>query len=294
MNYKQILNRKSVDNNEEKMKNMSFNILYDPGNLYPPGKKVCVEHHVVVYCQSNCGAVFMAEGEHYYLQRGDMVLVKPNTVHGFVSYNSGKDPYAGYVVSFSQEYVDSIASRDIAGMVEYSQKSKLVRTRGTLWERIDAVFMMALEEINMKAPGWETALFGSSMVLLVQIARAAAYDPADVTKVEKTELLSGILAYVENNLSEKITLEDVANRFFVSASTVTHLFSKKMNISFYKHVMQRRLWKAKNLIKEGMPMEKIANQVGFGDYSAFYRAFKQEFGLSPRQFYKESHTDTNT
>lgn len=288
MNYQQNLNEKSVDNNERKLKNNYFSILYDPGNLYPPGQKACFDHHVVVYCQSNCGAVFMAEEEQYYLQRGDMVLLKPNTPYGFVSYNSGVDPYAGYVASFSQEYVESIASRDMVQIVEYSGKSKLVRTRGTQWERIDTLFMMVLEEMNMKAPGWETALFGSSMVLLVQIARAAASDPAAVTKVEKTELLSGILAYVENNLSEKITLEDVANRFFVSASTVTHLFSKKMNISFYKHVMQRRLWRAKNLIKEGMPMEKIANQVGFGDYSAFYRAFKQEFGLSPRQFYKES------
>ncbi len=65
-----------------------------------------------------------------------------------------------------------------------------------------------------------------------------------------------------------------------------------MNMSFYKYVMQRRLWMAKNLINEGMPMERIAIRVGFGDYSAFYRAFRQEFGMSPRQFARMGETES--
>ena len=44
------------------------------------------------------------------------------------------------------------------------------------------------------------------------------------------------------------------------------------------------LFAAKNLIVEGLPLEAVAEQVGFSDYSAFYRAFKGEFGISPRQF----------
>ena len=49
-------------------------------------------------------------------------------------------------------------------------------------------------------------------------------------------------------------------------------------------VTRRRLEEARNLMMEGMALEKVAARVGFGDYSAFFRAFKAEFGVSPREF----------
>ena len=52
----------------------------------------------------------------------------------------------------------------------------------------------------------------------------------------------------------------------------------------YRYVTQRRLIAAKTLIEKGQRLEAVAAQTGFTDYSGFYRAFKQEFGISPRQY----------
>lgn len=287
MKKQQKLNIKSVDNDQKSSNLMKFSIQLDTGNLYIPGQLYCKSEHSAIYCRGNCGAEFRADGISYRLQRGDILLIKPGVPFGVVAYSRNEEQYGGFVVSAGEEYVDYLLEQ-MGRDLDYPGGSKLIHTRGTLWENIDTLFAAALEESELKATGWEAALLGCSMMLLVQIARAAASDPNANVSLEKPDLLTGILAYVENNLAEKITLEDVANRFFVSASTVTHLFNKKMNISFYKYVMQYRLWKAQNLIKEGMAMEKIAAQVGFNDYSAFYRAFKQEFGMSPRQYYKEN------
>ena len=57
-----------------------------------------------------------------------------------------------------------------------------------------------------------------------------------------------------------------------------------MGISFYRCVTQRRLIAAKKLIEADISLESTAEQVGFSDYSTFYRAFKQEYGISPRQY----------
>jgi len=174
------------------------------------------------------------------------------------------------------------------GETKYRLVSNRIHNRGNIWENVRRQFAVAVGEFSMKTIGWETALMGTSMVLLVQVARVAISDPNANVQLERKDLLTGILSYVEGNLAERITLEDVAKRFFVSASTVTHLFNREMHISFYQYVLHYRLWKAKNLIMEGLPMEKVAAQVGFNDYSAFYRAFKQEFHMSPRQYYKKS------
>jgi AraC-like DNA-binding protein len=91
---------------------------------------------------------------------------------------------------------------------------------------------------------------------------------------------------VESHLAERITLENTARRFWVSQSTITQTFRERMGVSFYRCVIQRRLIAAKSLIEQGVQLEDVGRQVGFTDYSTFYRAFKKEFGISPRQYRK--------
>ena len=76
----------------------------------------------------------------------------------------------------------------------------------------------------------------------------------------------------------------------MSQSTISQTFKNKLGVSFYRCVTQRRLIAAKSLIIEGAPMESVSQKVGFSDYSSFYRAFKQEFGISPRQFRKKQES----
>ena len=70
----------------------------------------------------------------------------------------------------------------------------------------------------------------------------------------------------------------------MSVSTITQLFRQKLGTSFYHCVTQHRLIAAKVLIGEGMLLEEVSRTVGFADYSSFYRAFKKEYGITPRQF----------
>ena len=57
-----------------------------------------------------------------------------------------------------------------------------------------------------------------------------------------------------------------------------------MNTSFSKYLTLRRLIESKRLISENIPLEEVALKVGYKDYSTFYRAFKQEYGISPRKY----------
>ena len=287
MEGEQTINYYPMDKKIERNLDDHFSIYGDMGSLFQPGKTEKSKKFRCLYCQSNCGAEFMVGKKRIPLQRGDILVIRPEIFHGFVTYTKTEESYAGYMVEISEDFIEYLMLyKEFTKLVVW-EEFLMIHTRGTLWERIDTLFLMTLEEERLKMPGWKTALFGSSIMLLVQMTRAAHQDPAFSVKTEKQELAKTIQAYVESNLAEKISLEDVANRFFVSASTVTHLFQNQVGISFYKYVMQRRLWKAQNLIREGMPMEKIAANVGFNDYSSFYRAFKQEYGKSPRQYLKE-------
>ena len=115
------------------------------------------------------------------------------------------------------------------------------------------------------------------------------YEDAETVslRAEEPELLDRAMQYIGRHMAEKITLEDLAKHLYVSESTVSQTFRKKMGVSFYRCVTQQRLVAAKAMIQEGPPLEDVSRRVGFADYSGFYRAFRQEYGISPRQFKKQ-------
>lgn len=163
-----------------------------------------------------------------------------------------------------------------------SNRYHLLRTDGTKCDFLGDMFRRGVLETERKKAGWEMVVFSNTVQLLVELWRAITGQSIVMLKEENPDLLVRIMAYVEEKLSEKITLEETAKHFLVSKSTITHTFNKRMGTSFYHCVTQRRLIAAKSMILEGETLEEISIKVGFSDYSVFYRAFKKEYGILSR------------
>ncbi len=199
------------------------------------------------------------------------------------------EPYRRDVIRMSKEFMANIFSLNIADEPEKVSDPFLVRTAGTRWEYLDDWFHQGIKESTEMQQGWELALIANTTKLMVYLSRAFAAQTAAPMKAEKPELLDQVLEYIEQHLHEKITLSEVAHHFYVSQSTITQTFRNKLGLSFYRCVTQARLIAAKRLIEGDQSLESIAEAVGFMDYSAFYRAFKQEYGISPR-LYRTGHS----
>ena len=109
-----------------------------------------------------------------------------------------------------------------------------------------------------------------------------------ITAWERKNLLEQITAFVDANLDRKITLQMIARQFSVSVSTVTQLFQKKSDTTFHAFLTSRRMERAVVMILRGEPLESVGKQLGYQDHSTFYRAFRQTFGLSPREYRKRN------
>ena len=127
------------------------------------------------------------------------------------------------------------------------------------------------------------AVAGNTTMLLIQIYRAFLNRSAEPLQAEKPELPDLVMAYVEEHLAQKITLAEVAHHFYVSESSISQHFRKKLGVSFYRYVTQRRLIAAKTRIQQGTPLETVSQEVGFCDYSTFYRAYRKYIGESPKR-----------
>ena len=212
------------------------------------------------------------------------MFVPPGLSHRPLISEPVTEPYCRYVLWLSAEYIEQVRSI-LSEPDAVRTEGKVLRTFGTsMGEILHQHFRGAAEESSRKAPGWQAALYAGAMLALVQLYRAFRDIRVHTPNTEKQELLDDVLTYIKNNLSEKITLKDTARRFLVSESTISQLFRKRLGVSFYHCVTQHRLIAAKNLIMDGEPPGSIYGNVGFADYSSFYRAFKQEYGMSPRKY----------
>lgn len=101
----------------------------------------------------------------------------------------------------------------------------------------------------------------------------------------KEPLIQDIIAWLDENLHEKITLEKAAGAFFISSSHLSHFFKKATGISPLHYVQVRRIGEAQScLMNTSMSVGEIAEHVGFQDNVYFSRIFKKYTGVTPTQY----------
>lgn len=240
----------------------------------------------ILSIRSSGGTEYLVDAQRYKLQKGDIIIVPPGVSHRPLMPEVLTEPYKRDVLWVSMDFLNTLMQTFPDKDVFQSSGTRLIRTAGSKWAYLADMIHRGVRESEQRKLGWEMAVASNTAMLLVHFRRAILDKAANTMKAEKKEMMDKVLDHIEKHYREKLTLAEVAHKFYVSESTISQTFRKKMGVSFYRWVTQRRLIAAKTLIEEGRAMEQVAELVGFSDYSSFFRAFKQEYGISPRQYRK--------
>lgn len=89
-------------------------------------------------------------------------------------------------------------------------------------------------------------------------------------------------------LCEEITVERLAEHFFLSASQFTRLFKEATGAAPLAYITAKRLVRARELLQSGESAKRVAEVCGFNDYSVFYKAYVKHFGEKPSAFAKDA------
>lgn len=238
----------------------------------------------LLYCvQGNVD--YLLGTKRHHIRPGDIIFAPPGVIHCPIFPEEMDIPYQRNVIWISPGFVTNLQTI-FPETFFHKVEPKVLHTAGTKWEYLELFFNRGVQEATAKAPGWEVCVYGNTIQLIAHLHRALYEDSASHSDYASSDLLEDVLNYIQQHLHEKLTLASTAKEFAVCESTISQLFRKQMGTSFYRCVTQRRLTEAKTLIAQGLSLEQVSTQTGFTDYSSFYRAFKSEFGISPREFKK--------
>lgn len=108
----------------------------------------------------------------------------------------------------------------------------------------------------------------------------------------ENEIVSRTLQYVADHVCDKLSVEIVSREIGVSASHLTALFHRQMNISPGEYIRRVKLEESKRLIREGtMNFSQIAAQLNYSTIHHFSRQFKDKFGMSPSEYAKSIQSE---
>ena len=102
------------------------------------------------------------------------------------------------------------------------------------------------------------------------------------------QVVDAVLHYINEHYSESLTLDQLAEQFFISKYHLLRKFDAQVGTTVHRYILQKRLMNAKQLLAGGVPPNEVCQYCGFGDYANFYRAFKAEYNQTPRQYIQEA------
>ncbi len=93
-----------------------------------------------------------------------------------------------------------------------------------------------------------------------------------------------LLQYIEDNLSSELSYQTLAVQANLSVKSLYQFFKQETGFTLGNYIQERRIIKAKSLLNAGTSAGAAAAEVGFKDYSVFYRCFLRQTGMTPREY----------
>lgn len=284
-------NLQSTFNPRQYMLSRDFEIYYY--NDINPNK---VDYHTHDYYEFYFfleGAVsIQIEQEIYPLRFGDIMLIPPGTAHRLVIHDRNVR-YRRFVFWISLAYCESLgaSSSDYTYLMRKATDDKIhiFHNDRISFNMIQTKIIRLLEEIHSERFGKKVQIPLCVNDLVLHVNRIIYEQDFPESRSGESSLYEKLLAYIEEHIDEELSLDELAETFYVSKYHIAHIFKENLGMSIHQYIMKKRLSLCSEALLSNESISGVYSSFGFGDYSSFYRAFKKEYGISPKEFQTE-HT----
>lgn len=255
-------------------------------------QNVELHHHdfFEVYFLISGDVTYLIENRICHVLPGDVLLISPRELHQ-VQIKPEMAAYERYVLWIDTHLIQQLGGADMDLYQGFDSTRPEYRNRLRLKPEEQLQMKGMLQQLYEETHGSD---FGAQQLreclltqLLILINRLVAQeDPWEEEPSRTNRTVSLAIGYISQHYAEKITLESLAERFYISKYHLSHEFNRCVGTSVYRYVQKKRLLAARQLIAQGQKPNDVYSACGFGDYAGFYRAFKAEYHICPREYEK--------
>ena len=236
-------------------------------------------HKIIVFVSGK--VTYHIEGKAYQLKPQEILLVSQGAIHK--PEIDPSIPYERYIFWIR----DDLSSSELNTCFQKAndRSFNLIRLDSVLQEKLKDLLPEiehSLRDTQFGDSILSKALFAQFMVYINRIFLKSSTAP-DQKSYSSDSQVEQLLKYINRNLSENLSIDHLAERFFFSKYHMMRKFKKETGYTIHNYIISKRLLHARSLIAQGTPVMKAAMQSGFQDYTAFVRAYKKQFGTVPTQ-----------
>lgn len=232
--------------------------------------------------------VFFIEGEVCRLERGTLTFISSSLLHKNAATSPG---YSRCVIKMMPELIERYCTERTDLLAPFRAERHMMKLDE---DQIDELTSLARELLSI--PPDEVASDVMQQISLAKIliavnryasehvgenARASAALP-DSYSLKLP--LSAILRFINDNISSPISADVIAERFFMSRSSLYTKFRSATGMTVSDYIVHRRTLAAKQLMGTDRDLLEISHMSGFGSYTTFARCFRKTTGYSPREY----------
>jgi AraC-like DNA-binding protein len=231
---------------------------------------------------------YFIEKQVYHLGYGDLLLMNSHEIHKptFLS----EQPYERYIIHFEPEIATLLSAPDFNLLHCFTNRPQGEQNKINL-AASDVAELLKLftrfENLGVSPfPGSDTLKLCCFIEVLVLINQAFLNITSVSEQSNVPEALLPVLTYIDNHLTEDLTLQSLSRQFFMNSSYLSRLFKKGIGSNLHEFIIYKRIAQAKKLLSQGYNVTETCARSGFNDYANFLRMFKRKVGLSPHQYKK--------
>lgn len=225
----------------------------------------------IEYFKEGEGLVVL-DGEKFFVQAGDFIFVKSNEIHQLIPYNNVKydcliiDFNFCQKISFSQKIKNKFNNEDLSRL--FSELEVLLKNSN------NSLLTMKLYSNIIN----QLIVLDEQCVLSSEITEKAN---------SSTQEIKNIIKYIRDNFFEKLTLDEIANKFFINKFILSRKFKKFTNTTIIEYINMYRCKIAAEKILNGASVSSAAYSCGYENLSYFIKTFKRYYNCTPNRLKRQ-------
>ena len=227
---------------------------------------------------------------------GDIYVLNRNVPHCFFATEDGEPPCIRRLLFSPRDWFNEAVEQDQSEhycygvFAEHTAMAYAMLTEGTA-EQITTLYDAIAVELSERQREWRGAVRAHLAMILIVLGRYVnrAIKRASGSESAAWNPISAILTVMAENYGDAdMTLESIAESFYVSASRLSRLFQQMTGESFTDYLRKVRMKEACNLlVNTDLTVAEIMLRCGMRDATSFYGAFRKHTDMTPTQYRKQ-------